>query len=73
MLRYFLQMFVDETTTVFDPTCGSAAALRAAEDLGAKSILGIEMDANYARDANTKTLQARILRQAGSMRRDDVA
>lgn len=73
MLRYFLQMVVDETTTVFDPTCGSAAALRAAEDLGAKSILGIEMDANYARDANTKTLQARILRQAGSMRRDDVA
>jgi hypothetical protein len=73
MLRYFLQMFVDETTTVFDPTCGSAAALRACEDLGAKSVLGLEMDPNYATAANTRTLQARIMRQAGSLRREEVA
>ena len=73
MLRYFLQMFVDETATVFDPTCGSGAALRAAEDLGAKLVLGLEMDPNYASTANTKTLQARILRQAGAKVRDDVA
>lgn len=73
MLRYFLTMVVDETTTVLDPTCGSAAALRAAEDLGAKGILGIEMDPNYAASANSKTLQARILRQAGAMQKADVA
>lgn len=70
MLRFFLSMLVDETTTMFDPTCGSAAALRAAEDLGAKYILGIEMDPNYAALANTKTLQARVLRQ-GSLRREE--
>ena len=73
MLRYFLQMFVDETTTMLDPTCGSGAALRAAEDLGAKSVLGLELDPNYASTANIKTLQARILRQAGTLVRDEVA
>lgn len=67
MLRFFLSMLIDETTTVLDPTCGSAAALRAAEDLGAKYVLGLEMDPNYAKVANTKTLQARVMRQAGQM------
>lgn len=71
MLRFFLSMVVDETTTMFDPTCGSGAALRAAEDLGAKSILGIEMDPNYAAVALTKTLQARVMRQAGQLRREE--
>jgi ParB/RepB/Spo0J family partition protein len=67
MLRYFFQMFVDETTTVFDPTCGSGASLRAAEDLGAKFVLGLELDPNYAKEANLKTMQARALRKAGQM------
>jgi len=71
MLRVFLSMLVDETTTVLDPTCGSGAALRAAEDLGAKSILGLELDPNYANLANSKTLQARIMRQAGQMSRSE--
>lgn len=70
MLRFFLSMLVDETTSVFDPTCGSGAALRAAEDLGAKHVLGLELDRNYAETANTKTLQARVLRQAGNFRND---
>ena len=70
MLRFFLSMVVDETTTMLDPTCGSGAALRAAEDLGAKSVLGLELDSNYATTANTRTLQARVLRQAGSLRKD---
>ena len=66
MLRFFLKMLVDETTTIFDPTCGSGAALRAAEDLGAKTIFGLELDPNYAQTANNKTLQARVMRQAGT-------
>jgi ParB/RepB/Spo0J family partition protein len=70
MLRHFLSMLVDETTTMLDPTCGSGAALRAAEDLGAKYILGLELDPNYAKTANAKTVQARVLRQAGTMRKD---
>lgn len=71
MLRYFLSLVVDETTSVFDPTCGSAAALRAAEDLGARSILGLELDPTYAAAANVKTLQARVLRKAGALVNDD--
>lgn len=71
MLRFFLSMLVDETSTVFDPTCGSAAALRAAEDLGAKSILGLELDPNYAQAALTRTLQARVLRHSGAIRREE--
>jgi ParB/RepB/Spo0J family partition protein len=71
MLRHFLQMVVDETTTMLDPTCGSAAALRAAEDLGAKHVVGIEMDENYAKAAQTRTLQARVLRAAGKMTKND--
>jgi ParB family chromosome partitioning protein len=72
MLRHFLSMVVDETSTVLDPTCGSAAALRASEDLGAKYVLGLELDPNYAAAANTRTLQARVMRQAGSIHRDDL-
>jgi ParB/RepB/Spo0J family partition protein len=70
MLRVFLSMLVDETTTMLDPTCGSGAALRAAEDLGAKAVLGLELEAEYAKTANIKTLQARVLRQAGAIRKD---
>jgi predicted RNA methylase len=44
MLKHFFEMFVDEHTSVFDPTCGSGAALRAAEALGANRVLGIEAD-----------------------------
>jgi ParB-like chromosome segregation protein Spo0J len=44
MLRHFMTMLVDDSTTLLDPTCGSGAALRAAESLGAKRILGLEID-----------------------------
>jgi DNA modification methylase len=72
MLRHFFSMFVDETTTMLDPTCGSGASLRAAEDLGAKLVVGLELDPNYAKSANQRTLQARILRQAGKIQRDEM-
>ena len=62
MLRYFMSMIVDETTTMFDPTCGSGASLRAAEDLGAKLIVGLELDPVYAKSANKVTQAARVLR-----------
>ena len=71
MLRYFFQMFVDETTSMLDPTAGSAASLRAAEDLGARHVLGLELDPNYVASANTRTMQARVLRQAGSLRKEE--
>lgn len=65
MLRHFMSMLVDETTTVFDPTAGSGAALRVAEDLGAAAILGLELDPAHAKSANDATIRARLLRSAG--------
>jgi len=64
MLRHFLSMLVDETTDVFDPTCGSAAALRAADALGARKILGLEISSEYAERANAATKTAQLLRRA---------
>ena len=47
MLSYFMSMFVDSNSTVFDPTCGSGSALRVALDLGASRVVGVEMDGKY--------------------------
>lgn len=44
MLKRFMGMFVDEYSSVLDPTCGSGNALKAATALGAASVLGIERD-----------------------------
>jgi DNA modification methylase len=52
VLREFFRMFVDEFTTMLDPTCGSGTALRAAEGLGAKRVLGIEIDKEFVDRAN---------------------
>jgi ParB family transcriptional regulator, chromosome partitioning protein len=52
MLNYFFEMLVDENTTIFDPTCGGGSALRVAKRLGAQRILGLEIDEDYARQAN---------------------
>lgn len=51
VLRHFLSMVVDHHTRLLDPTCGSGSALRAAESLGAASVLGLEMDSNFHADA----------------------
>jgi ParB family chromosome partitioning protein len=48
VLRHFFKMFVDEHSTVLDPTCGSGNALLAAKSLGAAHILGIEIDKENA-------------------------
>lgn len=63
MLRHFMQMFVDENTTLLDPTCGSGSALRAAESLGAKRVLGLEKDEEYAKAAAGAMKNFRNLRK----------
>lgn len=51
MLAHFMRMMVDENTRMLDPTCGSGSSLRAARRLGAASILGLEMNPEFANNA----------------------
>jgi hypothetical protein len=51
VLRHFFRMFIDENSTVLDPTCGSGTALRAAKSLGAEYVLGVEKDEVFAKQA----------------------
>lgn len=64
MLRHFFRMFVDENTILLDPTCGSGSALRAAESLGAKTVLGLEIDGEFASLARDALKRARKLAKA---------
>ena len=64
MLRHFMEMLVDDTTSLLDPTCGSGAALRAAESLGATRVLGLEIDPQFLIPARLALKQARQLRAA---------
>lgn len=47
MLKHFMRMTVDEHTTMLDPTCGSGSAVRAAFDMKAKSVLGLEKNPEF--------------------------
>lgn len=47
MLRHFLEMVVDDTTSILDPTCGSGNALIVAHQLGASTVLGIEANEEF--------------------------
>jgi hypothetical protein len=52
VLRHFFRMFVNKDRSVFDPTCGSGSALKAAMSLKATHILGLEKDAEFAARAS---------------------
>jgi hypothetical protein len=49
MLRHFFSAIVDDHTRMLDPTCGSGAAIRAAESLGARpeNTLGLEIEDRF--------------------------
>lgn len=64
MLVHFMEMFVDSHTRMLDPTCGSGAALRAAEGLGAAEVLGLEIDLEHFNNATSALKQFRALRKA---------
>lgn len=53
MLNHFLSMFVDDTTRILDPTCGSGSAIRSAANLGASYGLGLEHNPEFAERAST--------------------
>lgn len=67
MLRHFFEMFVDDHTVMLDPTAGSGAALRAAESLKAKSVLGLEIDQQYLIPARKALSDERKKRAAAGM------
>ena len=67
MLKHFFQMFVDEHTSLFDPTCGSGSALRAAEALGATRTLGLELNGEIADGAKAALRKSRALRGANKI------
>lgn len=54
-LRHFFELCVGPTTRLLDPTVGSGSSLRAALTLGAESVLGIELNEEYA-DAARRSL-----------------
>lgn len=47
MLTKFMEMFVDQHSSVLDPTAGSANALRAATARGASRVLGLEKSTEF--------------------------
>lgn len=59
MQAHFMRMMVDENTRMLDPTCGSGSALRAAARLGAGSVLGLEMNPEFA-DLARRAWDARL-------------
>jgi ParB family transcriptional regulator, chromosome partitioning protein len=59
MLLHFFRMLVDENTVMLDPTCGSGNAIQAAESLGAKSAIGLEIDPAFAEAAQEALLLSR--------------
>lgn len=65
VVRHFFRMVVDETSLVLDPTCGSGSAIRAAESLKAKHVLGLELNSEFAANARRALKTSRELRKAG--------
>ena len=64
MLKHFMSMFVDQSTVLLDPTCGSGSSIRAAEALGSNFALGLELDPLLCKAAQGKLFLSRNLRAA---------
>ncbi len=47
VLEHFFPMFVDELTEILDPTCGAGSALVVAKDMGAKRIVGMDIEETH--------------------------
>lgn len=60
MLAHFFRMICDGGTRMLDPTAGSASALRAARRLGVSSMLGLEVNPEYAANAQ-RAFEAQLL------------
>jgi len=67
VLRHFFGMLVDENTVMLDPTCGSGSAVRAAESIGAKYCLGLEINPEFADLAREALKRSRNLKKAAEV------
>ena len=65
MLRHFFRMIMSEHTMMLDPTCGSGSALRAAQSLMARRVLGLEVNPEFAALARLALKGAEDLGEAG--------
>jgi len=65
MLRHFFRMIVSEHTMMLDPTCGSGSALRAAQSLMSRRVLGLEANPEFAALARLALEAAEDLGEAG--------
>ena len=52
VLRHYFRMLVDGHSSLLDPTCGSGSAVRAAVATGAGRFLGIELNKDFADEAD---------------------
>lgn len=59
MLEHFFSAVVDGNTLMLDPTAGSGSALRAALALGAKRVVGLEINPEFATVANARLRRTR--------------
>ena len=67
VLRHFMEMLVDDSTLLLDPTCGSGSALRAAESLGAKHVLGLEIDPEMTQLARQELRKSRLVAKGAQL------
>ena len=67
VLRHFMEMLVDDSTLMLDPTCGSGSALRAAESLGAKHVLGLEIDSEMCQIARQELRKSRLVAKGAQL------
>lgn len=59
VLSHFFEMYIDETSIVLDPTAGSSTSLVAAKKLGAKHVIGLELDEEMY-DAASKYIDGQL-------------
>jgi len=63
VVKHFMQLCCDSYSEVLDPTCGSGSALRAAHDLGAARIVGMDINEEYAKVAQKQLDEHRKLEE----------
>lgn len=54
VVKHFLSMLCDSTSSFLDPTCGAGSAVLAAKELGAEHVLGIELSPTHAENAKLR-------------------